>query len=218
MTLLWDCSGSMGSSDRRTDKAALARLAAVAFHEALNKAHVVHEVLGFNSVGGTPEGLVRAVGEAGDRGEDLDRYSRLEDIDNLIVFASFGQADGRAICEITGAASNRDGEAVLWAARRLAQRLEPRKILIVGSDGQPQGGRFHRTEQNYLRETVRRVTSAGIEVIGLGIMDQSVKQYYEQWVLVQDIRDLPKAVLGQITNLLLNRKGTRNGIGRQALR
>ena len=216
VTLLWDCSGSMGSSDVASNKAALARIAAIAFHEALVRANVPHEVLGFNTGGGTPTGLAKLVNDAKARGEDMGRYSRVEDIDKRMVFVDFGQADGRAICEITGGAANRDGEAVLWAARRLAQRPERRKILIVGSDGQPAGCLHDATGRRYLKETVRRVMDAGLEVVGIGIMSDAVTSYYPVNVVIRTAADLPRVVMGQLTNLLLKR-GTSHGKGRQAL-
>jgi cobaltochelatase CobT len=216
VTLLWDCSGSMGSSEIASNKAALARIAAIAFHEALTRAGIPHEVLGFNSGGKSPEGLAKAVKAAEARGEDMKRYSRLGDTDKRMVFTDFGQADGRAICNITGGAANRDGECVMWAARRLAQRPERRKILIVGSDGQPSGALYGETEKRFLKETVQRVMDAGIEVVGIGIMDKAVREYYPVNVVIKTVGDLPKVVMGQLTNLLL-KKGTGHGQGRQAL-
>lgn len=216
VTLLWDCSGSMGSSEIASNKSALARIAAIAFHEALTRAGIPHEVLGFNSGGKAPEGLTKAVRAAEARGEDMKRYSRLGDTDKRMVFTDFGQADGRAICNITGGAANRDGECVMWAARRLAQRPERRKILIVGSDGQPSGALYGETEKRFLKETVQRVMDAGIEVVGIGIMDKAVRDYYPVNVVIKTVGDLPKVVMGQLTNLLL-KKGTGHGQGRQTL-
>ena len=216
--LLWDCSGSMGSSDMRYNKASLARIAAIAFHEALVRIGIAHEVLGFNTGGPIPDGLLRLVDQARARGDTLERYSRLQETDNRFVFVEYGQTDGRAICAITGADSNRDGEAVMWAAKRLAQRVESRKILMVGSDGQPQGARYTQTEKRYLKDAVLRVIDAGIETIGIGIMTSSVCDYYPNYVVLREVRDLPKVLLGQLMNLLL-KKGTTydNGRRRQAL-
>jgi cobaltochelatase CobT len=212
--LLWDCSGSMGSSRHKSNKAALARLAAIAFHEALLKCGIAHEVLGFNTDHPNSHELGQMAVEAARRGESLDRYSRVDELDSRMVFVDYGQADGRAICEITGAGANRDGEAVLWAAKRLATRKEKRKILIVGSDGQPAGARHTRTGRKFLTESVKRVKAAGIEVVAIGIMDNSVEKYYSESTVIQDATDLPKVVLGELTNLLLG-KGTRNATGQQ---
>lgn len=202
VSMLWDCSGSMGSSQSMRNKAALARIAAIACHEALKRCKIAHEVLGFNTGGGYSEEIERLASEAERRGDDLARYSRVSELDNRMVFVPFGGQDGRALVEITGGSANRDGECVLWAARRLAHRPEKRKILIVGSDGHPQGGRYHRTERSFLREVVSRVISTGIEVYALGIMDAAVKAYYPRWQVIHNMQDLPRAVLTQLAQSL----------------
>jgi cobaltochelatase CobT len=211
VTLLWDCSGSMGSALKPTSKAALARVAAVAFHEALKRCKsITHEVLGFNTGGGSSPELLVLANEAVQRGEDMDRYSRVHETDNRMVFVPFGSDKGWPIAAITGAAANRDGECVLWAARRLAQRPEKRKILIVGSDGHPQGARYHSTEKKFLREVVQRVKAAGLEIYGLGIMDDAVAKYYPQFQVIRDIRALPKAVMTLLQASLPARTKGRN--------
>lgn len=202
VSLLWDCSGSMGIAAEPRSKSALARLAAVAFHEALLRASVPHEVLGFNTQASAPSELTKRVREAGKRGEDLKIYSRLDEIDNRMVLVPFSGTDGRAICEISGSAANRDGECVLWAARRLAARPERRKILIVGSDGAPQGAIYEGTEQRYLRDVVRSVAASGIEIVGIGIMSRHVREYYPRAVVLRDLKDLPEIVMRELINLL----------------
>ena len=71
-------------------------------------------------------------------------------------------------------------------------------MLIVGSDGRPEGARYHTTEKNYLREVVQRVMSCGIEVFGLGIMDGSVEEFYPHWAVVKKAEELPRAVMAQL--------------------
>lgn len=221
VTLLWDCSGSMGSSgffqrgayeDYTGNKAALARIAAVAFHEALKSADVPHEVLGFNTAGEVPEALFAAVQRARDEGDDLSRYSRTDDVDKRMVFKSFDDDDGRAIAHITGQACNRDGECVLWAAKRLADRPEQRKVLIVGSDGQPSGATYGFLEEKYLADVVQKILGAGIEVIGIGIMDESVKDYYPNYVVLNQADELPGVLMARLSEALTgaNKGATKN--------
>lgn len=208
VVLLWDGSGSMGSSKNEGTRSYVARLAAIAFHEALLRTNVPHEVLGFDTGGIVPEGLRRAVKEARNRGEDLNRYSRIDDTDNRYVFVPFGQKDGRALVNITGRGCNRDGECVLWAAKRLAQRSESRKVLIVGSDGQPCGAEHDYTERKYLREVVEKIRASGIEVYGIGIQSDAVKDYYPEYTVLEEIEQLPRAVLGWLQQRLGRRQGT----------
>lgn len=209
VALLWDCSGSMRRSSDPGSKSALARLAAIAFHESLCTAHIAHEVLGFNTGGGVPDGLRDRVQQAKRSGDDLKRFSRLAQTDKRMVFVPFGSMDGRALCFIDGNYANRDGECVLWAAKRLAARPERRKVLIVGSDGLPSGAIYDYTEQKYLQTVVRDIITSGIETFGLGIMDESVKHYYPEWALIRRAADIPAVVLGVLSKILL-RRGTQN--------
>jgi len=211
ISLLFDCSGSMGSNRNRENKAALARLSAIAFHEALLSSDVVHEILGFNSGGRVPSEFHDLVDAARKKNsENLRRYSRLDDTDNRMVFVPFGAKDGRALCAIDGGAANRDGECVLWAAKRLAARTEKRKVLIVASDGLPAGARYRYTEKKYLQEVVQRVIGAGIELYAIGIKSEHVKGYYPNWITIDSASDLPKVVL-QLCQTILKRKGTEHG-------
>jgi len=207
VSLLWDCSGSMGRNGSHKSKSYLARLAAIAFHEALVRAGITHEVLGFNTGGRPSAELNKKVAELRSDGVSLNHYSRLDEIDARMVFVPFGSTDGRALCEIDGSHANRDGECVLWAARRLAARPEKRKILIVGSDGQPSGARWDYTEKKYLQTVVRDIITSGIEVLAIGVMNPSVEKYYPNWVLINKATDIPTVVLEQLSQQLF-KKGT----------
>ena len=128
-----------------------------------------------------------------------------------MVFVPWGSTDGRAICAINGDYANRDAECVLWAAKRLAARPEKRKVLIVGSDGHPNGAVYGYTEKKYLQEVVAQVIEAGIELYAIGIMDDAVSKYYPHWVVIHRVEDLPQAVMHQLGQALFARKGTTHG-------
>lgn len=210
VSLLWDCSGSMNRVHPGS-KSYLARLAAIAFHEALSRADIMHEVLGFNTGGGSSPELKMRAKEAEKRGENIKRYSRLAELDKRMVFVPWGSIDGRAICAINGTNANRDAECVMWAAKRLAARPEKRKVLIVGSDGQPSGAKYGYTEKKYLQEVIAQVIEAGIELYAIGIMDDAVSKYYPHWVVIHRVEDLPQAVMQQLGQALFARKGTMHG-------
>jgi len=210
VTCLWDCSGSMGSNHSKESRSHLARLASVAFHEALCRANIPHEVLGFNTGGRVSAAMRARVEDARQRGTDFEPFSRVEDTDNRMVFVPFGSMDGRALVHIDGDHSNRDGEAVLWAAKRLARRTEKRKVLIVGSDGQPYGARYHYTEKKYLQSVIRKVILAGFEVYGLGVISDAVKDFYPSWEVIDDVKDLPRAVIQLLGRSLFAQQGTGN--------
>ena len=218
VSLLIDRSGSMGAATKNPgpnglvdySKSYVARLAALAFHEALASIEVPHEVLSFST--GSDARLVQAAAEATRRGEDVAAFARGTKGYTLLhdVYKSFEDEDAFPIVECSGRGANCDGESVLWAARRLAQREEPRKILIVFSDGQPSGvdTGYHKLECDYLADTVRRVTAAGVEVYAIGIAYEGVKLYYPNHVVVRTLADLPVVTVGLIQRMLLDQRRT----------
>jgi cobalamin biosynthesis protein CobT len=74
---------------------------------------------------------------------------------------------------------NVDGEVVEYAAFRLAQRKESRKIIFSLSDGEPCAGHNNDSEmcQN-LKRVCERVRKAGIEVYGFGIETEAPAAFY----------------------------------------
>ena len=104
-----------------------------------------------------------------------------------------------------------DGEALLWANKRLQSRPEMRKILIVLSDGCPMESATHQTNtKNYLDNHLQQVASmiearSEVELYALGFgLDLSL--YYRN-ALALDIPDkLTNALLKQILTLLTNRR------------
>jgi cobalamin biosynthesis protein CobT len=192
VTLLGDCSGSMSGSKVRS----MMQLMAL-FGEALEMADVPNECLGF-----TTDHLFSATGKpkVGTRSEPLLH----------VVFKDFQERmmSHRDIWPTMFSllANNVDGEAVLWAANRLIQRREERKVLIVLSDGQPSAGvrsyGSYGAFDAHLKDSVKRVESAGIEVIGVGIQDHSVTSYYPKNVVYRTLPDLMSGVYTMISKLL----------------
>lgn len=126
------------------------------------------------------------------------------------IFKAFGTDDGRGIAHIKGVGANLDGEAVLWAARRLAARPERRRVLFVLSDGQPAGARCGFDEAGHLQESVRRVREAGIETYGIGIESRAVEHYYPTYWTVNRAEDLPAVAVGAVVQVLLYERDERS--------
>jgi len=224
VAVLVDCSGSMDHAGRvRT-----AQLCAVACHEALDRVHVPHEIAGYTSAlsGHRPHAwfnsrhldehfasLRGVLVEAAARGERLSTYARTCQSDEPEhaslqvvahgVFKSFDSPDAAGLTAVSGIANNLDGESVLWQARRLAQRPEARKVLIVLSDGLPNGSNRRAQGERYLAESVRRVTASGIEVYGIGIGTDHVRHYYPHWRVCPQVKDLPDALASVLRDAVL---------------
>lgn len=85
----------------------------------------------------------------------------------------------------------------IWAARAmLLQRAEPRKLMLLITDGCP----------NNSVETMaatKRTMKDGIEMVAIGIMDKSVQRFWENHRIISAIHELPSAMFGIMESLLL---------------
>jgi cobaltochelatase CobT len=80
--------------------------------------------------------------------------------------------------------NNWDEEHLLFAFRRIQARPEARKIIVVISDGQPNG------DADHLIETVARLERLGVRIVGIGIGGDFVRQIYRDAIVVSDFRQL----------------------------
>jgi len=237
VSILVDCSASMGHGDHAGSKSHTARLATQAMVMALETLAVPVEVTGFTSLDSADAGYMRkwralgnpatapntdlafaelreglakqeSLGVSATRfAREIYRDSRSSSHANLLlpmyaVFKHFDSALG-GLGGMTGVHENLDGEAVLWAARRLVERHEPRKVMFVLSDGVPAGSRSSEQGARYLRECVEQMIENGIEVYAIGIKTESVKNYYPRHVVVNDLKDLATTALDALTEMLV---------------
>ena len=105
---------------------------------------------------------------------------------------------------------NIDGEALLWAHRRLLARPEERRILMVISDGAPvddstasaNGGTYL---ERHLRQVIGWIEErSGIELAAIGI-GHDVTRYYSRAVTIMDAEQLGGALIEQLADLFEKR-------------
>lgn len=195
VTLLVDCSGSMGSNsvhrecpvspkhqisgDRCGDcgsalvhkvasKSGRAAVTAMALHQALKECRVPHAVLGYNT--GRPS---KSHGRQLYDSRGMPVYSR---INIAVVMHEFvpapGFEKGDALVYVNGAMSNVDGESVLEAARYTYWhgKEQDRHILMVIADGLPVSADGRADLMNaHLTQSVERIAQSGMEVYGIGV-------------------------------------------------
>lgn len=196
MTLLLDLSGSMSICG----KDAMAQQITIAVAEALAPVGVPLEVLGHQTC--MMEMSHNAV-------FDEEIYGRWDNI-RLTQFKDF--EDSIAACRSTMGSiemhtgyCNADGDAIIMAAKRLYERPEEKKVLFVLSDGQPAYHSQTRCVHQYTRDAVEWCLFRGIDVMGLGMLDDSVKQYYPKYVTVHDLDEFGRVYIDQIVKLMLDR-------------
>ena len=101
---------------------------------------------------------------------------------------------------------NIDGEALEWAHRRLTQRPEQRKLLMVISDGAPvDDSTLSVNPANYLEKHLRDVIAMvekrkAVELVAIGI-GHDVTRYYERAVTITDVEQLAGAMTEQLASL-----------------
>ena len=101
---------------------------------------------------------------------------------------------------------NIDGEALLWAHRRLLARPEERRVLMVISDGAPvddstasaNGGTYL---ERHLRQVIGWIESrSSVELSAIGI-GHDVTRYYARAVTIMDADQLGGALIDQLVAL-----------------
>ena len=101
---------------------------------------------------------------------------------------------------------NIDGEALMWAYRRLLVRPEHRRILMVISDGAPvDDSTLSVNPGNYLekhlREAIREIEGPNlVELIAIGI-GHDVTRYYRRAVTIVDAEELGGTMMKKLTEL-----------------
>ena len=101
---------------------------------------------------------------------------------------------------------NVDGEALTWASKRLLNRQEKRKILIVISDGAPvDDSTLSVNPGNYLEKNLRDEINqieknSEIELIAIGI-GHDVSRYYTKAVTIMDVDQLGEVLLNQLSEI-----------------
>ncbi|NKJ47053.1 cobalamin biosynthesis protein CobT [Burkholderia sp. SG-MS1] len=199
VTLLIDRSGSMAGR-----KIELARLCASALCDALTQLSFDCEVLGYCSLESAPmrELYERQLAA----GTDLRRYNRFVERLDLTVYKRFGATDLNGITALDCGHENPDGEALAWAATRLADHRAARRILMVFSDGYPSTGDGDpQVLRRDLRERVAAIGKRGIELVGVGVLTDAVEDFYPRNVVVSRLAELPSIVFSVLSSMLLTR-------------
>jgi cobalamin biosynthesis protein CobT len=206
VSLVVDCSGSMSGS-----KITLAGTAAYALSAVLERLKITYEVIGFTTLAsGEMLTLIRDDAESHKSSLRDMSWGRIEPI-YMPVFKSFsGKLDTAAVSRMAHLtegpdwlSQNVDGESVQLAARRLVQQRAERHIMIVLSDGQPCCSMGRRLEE-HLKATVKNLEKQNVEMIGIGIRDRSVTNFYPKSVVLNDVEELPTRVMAELTKLLLS--------------
>ena len=199
LTMLIDFSGSMHGEG----KISMAQQITIAVAEALAPVGVPLEVLGHKTTWGCNAKNSHKVVSG------KTKYGRE---DSIIMYQIKAFEDSLAACRGTlgmidswAGGANADGDAIIWAAKRLLEQPEDRKVLFVLSDGQPAYSSQSRCIHQYTRDAVEWCKFRGIDVMGLGMLDDSVKQYYPQYVTVTDMSQFGKTYIDTLIKVMMKK-------------
>ena len=90
--------------------------------------------------------------------------------------------------------------ALTHARYELLQQRKQRRICIVLTDGEPDGG------VDAVRPHVELMTQDGIEVIGVGIKTMSVNDLFPRHEVIQDLHELEPALFAMLQSSLLRKR------------
>jgi len=171
VTLLVDCSGSMSGK-----KFEMACSGAGALAEALKPLNIAFNVLGFTNTEGYDHPIIWVFNDFGER------VSSSELVDRFAI------ASG-CLWE------NTDGDALAYASYILGLRKETRKVLLVLSDGSPEGRRSAGDIHAYTAMVTNDIEKSGVDLYGIGILDDNVRHFYKKHVVVDKLDDLSSTIL-----------------------
>jgi cobaltochelatase CobT len=202
VSFLIDCSGSM-----REHIEAVAVLVDV-LTRALDQIGVVTEVLGFSTNAWNGGRAQRAWMRAGRPAHP----GRLNETAHLVFKDS--ETNWRRARPALGALlkgdlfrEGVDGEAVQWAAQRLVQRHEGRRLLLVVSDGSPtDGATALANDANYLDHHLCNVVASleaqgEVEIYGIGV-GLDLSPYYRQNRAFDLSQSVSNAVLREVVAMI----------------
>ena len=184
VTVLIDMSGSMSGH-----KLLYATQSALLLNEVFSVLSVPVEILGFTDASIT--GSSPPIGYVFKSYSDL-KLSEDKLLTNIAAASTYMKG-------------NPDGDCILWAYDRLIRRKEKKRLLLVMSDGQPACSGSNEDLAEFTADVIKEIEKAKkVEIYGLGLCDESVKDYYKYHSTVNNPEDIPIKLLQLIERKILN--------------
>lgn len=185
--IVLDASGSM-----TTRKMAVARDAMRVLLEAMADLKIATEAFTFTT--GREFAFDNACQQTGQDPQTLrERFSRFSNLEIGLIkqFEESVKAGLRRLPNIRGTGLTPLGEAMHIGATRLLPRPESRKIMLVLTDGKPGCEGSADASRMHAQHVAERIEKTGIELVGVGIMDDSLCAIIADTIVVHELNDLP---------------------------
>lgn len=197
VSIVIDESGSMGNYEQ-------VKSLAIAMGEALSKIGVPFEITGTTTM------------YAGSTSPRLNGFSRTNPIiyKHYKLFDESWESVRHRTVNIQNHIHNVDGETVEFAASRLSQRKEARKVIFSICDGEPCAGHGNNHEMGInLRKVCEKVRKCGIEVYGFGVGTRGPQTFYgrDWFVFLENSEEMGPEFVRQFSDIIT---GGRVKVGR----
>jgi hypothetical protein len=175
-SLLIDLSGSMsagrgGGGETRIHSALKT---AIVWAEVLGRLGIKFEVVGFNEELKLFKGYLDAFGD--------ETRAKMAPMEQEV--------------RMSGANYNDDGWALQEASERIEKQRASEKFVVVISDGQPAPSLKHSGYEYDLAKVVQSILNdTNQHVVGIGVQNPAVEKFYPDNVVIEDISELPKAIV-----------------------
>lgn len=135
--------------------------------------------------------VAQSTGE--DPGELRNRYSRFANLEIGLIkqFDEPVKTALRRLPSIRGSGLTPLGEAMHIGAQRIITRPETRKIMVVLTDGRAGCEARDDAAVRHAEHVTRKTEKAGIELVGVGIKDDSLCAIVENTIVVHHLVELP---------------------------
>ncbi len=187
VSIVLDASGSM-----TTNKMDVARDALRVLLQALDELKVATEAITFTT-GNDSNVMKLATDRGGDPNVLRQRFSRIANLE-IGVVKPFGETTKNALRRlpsIKGTGLTPLGEAMQIGARRIIARRESRRIMLVLTDGRAGCESNDGSAVRHAQYVAKGIEAAGIELIGVGILDDSLRAIVADTIVVHQLEDLP---------------------------
>jgi cobalamin biosynthesis protein CobT len=185
--IVLDASGSM-----TMQKMEVARSSLRVLLEALDDLRTPTEAFTFTTGDRfTAQDVLKQTGE--DLGAIHQRFSRLANLRIGLIkrYDEPVKTALRRLPRIQGTGLTPLGEAMQIGAKRIIVRPELRRIMLVLTDGRAGCEAPDASAHVHAQEVAKRITQTGIELVGVGIKDDSLRAVIEDTIVVQELQDLP---------------------------
>ena len=115
----------------------------------------------------------------------------------LFIYREPGNNNEVAMGGISGKYENRDGVAMIAAAKRMRQRTQNQGVFVILSDGSPHASSYHgQSAKDHVRKTATKIEQMGFQVIQVTIGGYRSTDMFKNVVNIDNIEEFPMKFVG----------------------